>query len=111
MTAGPAVVAGQPQTPVYSYTVGFDMAMNMLTKTDGSNSTVVMTKTYNPNSADPYRPVSIKNGNNNLWQFVWDQYGNLHQTKSPRGVFTNYTWAFPTANSTINSIVQANAPV
>ena len=98
--------------PVYSYTVGFDPNMNMLTKTDGSNSTVVLTKTFSPTSLDPYRPVSVTNGNGNSWQFVWDQYGNLHRTTSPRGTVTNYTWAFSgTVPNVVNSVAQATAPV
>lgn len=111
---------------VYSYTVGFDMNMNMTSKTDGSGSTVVLAKTFN-STADPYRPDTVVMGSNlvpngsggtqvsstrNTWKFVWDQYGNLHQTTSPRGVVTNYTWAFSgTVPSAINSVYQASAPI
>ena len=106
-------------TLVYSYTVGFNLDMSLTTQTDGTNSTNVLTKIYNPSAADPYRPVSITNGNyttgsnNNLWQFVWDKYGNLHQMTSPRGTVTNYTWAFTPGSvpTTVNSISQTSAPI
>jgi len=123
-------VADRNGKVAYSYTVGFAANMSMLTKTDGTtdangaNTNVVLTKTYNASSADPFRPVSVTNGNGNTWQFVWDQYGNLHQTISPRknaagaNLVTNYTWAFAPVGvsgipipTVVNSVSQTNAPV
>ncbi len=111
-------VTDRNNSPVYSYTVGFDANMSMVTKTDGTNSTVVLTKTYR-STLDPYRATSVTNGNGNTWQFVWDQYGNLHQTVSPRknasgsNLVTNYIWAFAPGNvpGVVNSVAQANAPL
>ncbi len=79
--------------PVYSYTVGFDSNMCETTRTDGANTTSVLTRIYaDPNN--PYRPSSITDSTNHTTTFAWDGFGNLQSTTSPRGVQTVYTWDY-----------------
>src|SRR5579884_1868676 len=78
---------------VYSYTVGFDNNMDIISVTDGTNSTVVWSAVYSdPN--DPYRPSSITNGNNETWSYTWDQYCNKKTVTTPRNTTTTWTWGY-----------------
>ncbi len=80
-------------TVAYSYTVGFDSNGNTTTITDGTNSTVVSTVTYgDPN--DPFEPSRVQDGMGRVWQYTWDQYGNLLTTTTPRGVVTTNTYDY-----------------
>jgi YD repeat-containing protein len=78
-------------TVVYSYTAGFDLYMNETSLTDGSNSTVVDSRTYN-DADNPYKPSAVTDGNLRVTSYDWDTYGRLLQVTSPRGIVTAYTW-------------------
>jgi len=78
---------------VYSYTVRFDSNMDVTGQTDGTNTNYVWTATYSdPN--DPYRPSSVTNGNNDTWDYTWDQYGNIQTVTTPRNTKTTWTWSY-----------------
>jgi RHS repeat-associated protein len=77
----------------YSYTVGFDNNMSQTTRTDGTNTTVVDSRTLSdPNN--PYKPSTVTDGNGNITAYSWDQFGNLQSRTSPYGTRTTLTWSY-----------------
>lgn len=96
--------------PAYSYIAGYDNHMCGTSKTDGQGR-IISTSAYDSTSVDPYGPTAVADGNGNISHYVWDQFGNMHQSVSPRGTVTNYTYAFPSGQvpSVVNSIAATGA--
>ena len=69
-------------TPI-SYVSSYNSAMDAVARTDGQGR-VTMSKAFNASSPDPFLPTSTTDGDGNVTQYVYDQYGNLHQRTSPR---------------------------
>lgn len=78
---------------VRQHSVGYDASMNQVSSTDGSGMTTSSIQAFDVNN--PYRAAQVRDAYNRVWQQKWDRFGNLHQSVSPRGVVTDYTWAFP----------------
>src|SRR5579884_125024 len=79
-------------TTVYSYTAGFDTNMSQTTMTNGAGA-VISTRTFS-DPLDPFRPSSIKDGNNNTTSYSWDQFGNMVKKTSARGTVTTYAFDY-----------------
>lgn len=116
LTTTPATGTNYTQVTVangaisYSYVGGCDMNMSGALMTDGTGR-ITSSKVFSASSADPYRPTSQTDGNGNTSQYVYDTFGNLHQKTNPRGIVTNYTYAFPSGqvSGVVNSAVATGA--
>ncbi len=89
-------------TTIYTYTAGYDANMSGTTITDGSNTTVINSRTYaDPN--DPYRPSQVQDGNGvaaggangkGTWTYTWDQYGHCTSRTTPRSTTKTNTFNY-----------------
>jgi RHS repeat-associated protein len=73
----------------YSYTVNFDAQMRTISRTDGTNQTLVYQAAYFADN--PYQPQSVTDGNNHTTSYTYDPYGQVQTVTSPRNVVTTYT--------------------
>ena len=80
-------------TVVNGYQVTFDSQLRELTRTDGTNSTIISTLVYG-DADNPSQPSQVKDGENRTWTYDYDTYGNVLTTTTPRGVTTTNTYNY-----------------